>query len=779
MPVRLDQQIQSNGLSDNEADQRRGEFGPNEVEERRPSLWRNVLKKFWSPVSWMLEAVIILQLALGRTTGAMVIAFLLVFNAAVALVQERRAGDALALLKSRLQIQARVRRNGNWVTRSAADLVPGDLIHLRVGDVVPADIVVGEGTASVDQSALTGESVSEITASGSQLFAGSLVRQGEVTGLVSATGSNSYYGRTFELVQSAAAPGHMQTTIFKIVKRLMVFDAAMVTIVVAYALFHGLPLTDTVLFALMMLIASVPAALPTTYTLATATASAALAHHGVLVTRLPAIEEAAGMDILVTDKTGTLTQNRLSYDGATPLAQGIDRDTVLRAAAEASDPATLDPLDSAILAAAKAAGHSFDLSSRQSFTPFDPLTRFSSAVFRDDEGERIAMKGAGSALALNLAITEAQQHRLARAERALSANGARVLAVAAGPVEGPALIGAIALADPPRPDATMVVEAVGHLGIRIVMATGDSEETARAIGTRLGLGNRVCVGGGDSLGDVDQCDLFARVLPADKFDIVKAWQACGHIVGMTGDGVNDAPALKQAELGIAVSSATDAAKAAAGIVLVEPGLNGVTLVVKTGREVHRRMLTYTLNKILKTLVTVSLLTAGLFLTGGFVISSTLIVLLLFTNDFMTMAIAGDNASARQGPQRWDIDELTRLSLAYAVPSSLAAIATFWWIHATAMLDQAGQETTSFLILVLFGQAFLYALRTDGPIWSPAPGLALLLASLADIMIVCGLAIAGLLMAPVPWLVLVQVGAAAILLALGLSILKFTLHQRLS
>lgn len=725
----------------------------------------------------MLEAVVVLQLALGRTTGAMVIAFLLLSNAAVALFQERRTGDALALLKSKQQIQARVRRSGSWETRPAADLVPGDLIHLRAGDVVPADTSILEGSASIDQSALTGESVPEGVGPGSQLLADGLVKQGEVTAWVTATGSNSYRGRTSELVRSTAAPGHMQKTIFAIVKRLMVFDAAMVAIVVGYAIMHGLPLTDTVVFALMMLIASVPAALPTTYTLATATASAALARRGVLVSRLPAIEEAAGMDILISDKTGTLTLNRLSYAGAIPLSENVERDAVLQAAAQASDPATLDPLDSAILSAARAAGLSTDPTTRQSFTPFDPSTRFSAAVYRDVGGERIAIKGAGAAISDRLGLSSEQQQRLQRAELALSADGARVLAVAAGPVADPILLGAIGLADPPRPDAKAVVEALGAQGIRIVMATGDSPETARAIGARLGLGDRVCVASANGLPDIGQCDLFARVLPADKYHIIEAWQARGHVVGMTGDGVNDAPALKRAELGIAVASATDAAKAAAGIVLVDPGLAGVALVVETGRKVYRRMLTYTLNKILKTLVTVSLLTAGLFLTGGFVISPTLVVLLLFTNDFMTMSIAGDHASAQQRPQRWSIEGLTRLSLAYAVPSSFVAIGTFWWIHSTAALDRAGQETVSFLILVLFGQAFLYALRTDGPIWSPAPGKALLIASLADIAIVCGLATAGLLMAPVPWLIVVQVSAAAFLLALGLNLVKMGLHQR--
>lgn len=765
------------GLTDTEAARLRGTYGPNAVAETRVSPLRKLIGKFWGPVPWMLEGVVVMQVALGRYNGGAVIFALLIFNAVVALFQETRAGNALALLERKLQVQAKVHRDGIWRSCPAIDLVPGDIIHLRAGDVVPADARVVEGAINVDQSALTGESLAVSAASGATVFTGSLIKQGEATCIVTATGPATFYGKTFGLVQASNPPSHMQQTIYAIVKRLMIFDAVMVVVVIAFAIMHSLPLADTALFAIMLLVASVPAALPATYTLATATASSDLAHRGVLVSRLPAIEEAAAMDILISDKTGTLTQNALVYAGAIPLAEGYSDVDVLVMAARASDPATLDALDTAIIAAAVKAGHAVDWQSRTGFIPFDPLTRFSAATFRDGHGDLTAIKGAASAIAERLALSPSGITALDAAEQKLTGDGARVLAVAAGPSSGPALVGVIGLADPPRTDAAAVLEQLRALGVRVVMATGDSLETAKAIGRRLGLGENVCTPEAEDLACIERCDIFARVLPVDKHTIVKRWQEIGHVVGMTGDGVNDAPALKQAELGIAVASATDAAKAAAGAVLTDPGLGGVVAVVGAGREVYRRMLTYTLNKIIKTLLIVSLLTVGLFLTGGFVISSTLVVLLLFTNDFMTMAIAGDRVVPAGTPQRWNIDHLTRLSLLYALPAVAAAVAAFWWVHSSTPLSQVQMETVSFLILVFFGQSTLYALRTDGLPWDPMPGRMLVLASVADMVIVVALAAAGWLMASVPLAVIATIAFCALGLCLALSAIRLGISAR--
>ncbi|MEO1766848.1 plasma-membrane proton-efflux P-type ATPase [Thiobacter aerophilum] len=749
----------SRGLSTQEADARRARYGPNAVAEAKVPLWRQLLAKFWAPVPWMLEAVILLQLLLGRHVEAAVIAALLVFNAGVAFLQERRARDALALLRRQLHVTARVLRDAQWQRIAAEDLVPGDIVHVRAGDIVPADLLLFDGAVTLDQSALTGESLPVEAGAGNPAYAGSVVRQGEASGEVTGTGAHTYFGRTAELVRTASAPSHMQRTIFAIVQRLVLFDSLLVGLVLIYALRHRLPLLESAEFALMLLVASVPVALPATYTLATALASLVLSRKGVLVTRLPAVEEAAAMDTLVSDKTGTLTQNTLTLAGVKPLAPEADEAAVLRAAALASDDATQDPLDLAILVPARARGLLRDAPPRADFHPFDPTTRRSEGIYTVAGRAWHAVKGAANVIGPLCRLDAAGQAALEAAERQLGASGARVLAVAAGEAQDLRLLGVVGLADPPRADAADLIARLRTLGVRVHMATGDALETARAIGAQLGLGERVCEARGAGLRDVESCDLFARVLPEDKHAIVQALQQRGHVTGMTGDGVNDAPALRQAELGVAVASATDVAKAAAGVVLTEPGLAGVLTVVREGREVHRRMLTYTLNKVLKTFEIVVFLTLGLWLTGGFVMSSTLIVLLLFTNDFVTMTIAGDRVQPAPRPQRWRVGALVGAAFVFAALCLVFSFGFYWWGRTAWGLDPAQAQTLAFLILVFTNQANVYVLRCDGPLWSLAPGRWMLRASLADVVAVTLLAGLGLLMAAVPWtLVGVLLGA---------------------
>ncbi|WP_449370887.1 plasma-membrane proton-efflux P-type ATPase [Thiomonas sp.] len=748
------------GLSAAEATARLARFGPNAIAEQTVPAWRQLLLKFWAPVPWMLEAVIVLQLLLGRDLEALVIAVLLGFNAVVAFVQEQRAKDALALLRKQLHVNARVLREGQWRQIPAEQVAPGDVVHIRAGDIVPADLRLQGGAVSLDESALTGESLPVDAGAGKPAYTGAIVRQGEASGVVTATGAHTFFGHTAELVRTSSAPSHMQNTIFAIVKRLVVFDAVLVALVVGFALWHHLPPLDTAVFALMLLVASVPVALPATYTLATAVSGQSLAHQGVLVTRLPAVEEAAAMDTLVSDKTGTLTQNRLRYAGAAALAPGADENAVLRAAALASDDATQDPLDLALLAPARERGLLADAPARSAFSPFDPATRRSEGLYTVDGQPWRAVKGAATVVGPLCHLDAQQTAALDAAEQRLAASGARVLAVAAGAGEALNLLGVVGLSDPPRPDAADLIARIKRLGVRVCMATGDSEETARAVGSELGLGTRVChIQPGAAL-DPAQCDLYARVLPEDKHHIVAALQKAGHVTGMTGDGVNDAPALRQAEMGIAVASATDVAKAAAGVVLTDPGLGGVLTVVREGREVHRRMLTYTLNKVLRTLEIVVFLTLGLLLTGHFVISPLLIVLMLFANDFATMSIATDRVHPSAQPQRWQVGRLMGASIVLAVFSLLFAWGVYVWAQAQG-LSLAQLQTVVFLILVFGNQAGIYLLRSDGPLWSLGPSRWMAAASIGDGIIVCWLAVFGVLMAALPWFVVGMVLLATV------------------
>jgi len=762
------------GLTGTEAAARLRQHGPNAVPEARPHPWRVLLGKFWSPVPWMLEATVVLQLALGKSDEALVIAILLVFNALLSFFQENRANRALALLRQRLSVTARVLRDGRWQTITAQELVPGDVVHVRLGDLAPADIRLTEGALLLDQSTLTGESLPVEAGAGATVYAGSTVRRGEATGEVTGTGSHTYFGRTAELVRLAKTESHLTQLILRIVRYLVTLDGVLVVALFLYAIATGLALHDLLPFALILLVASVPVALPATFTVAQAFGAQALARRGVLVTRLSAIEEAAAMDVLASDKTGTLTQNRLTVAALRPFAPH-DETQLLRLAALACDEATQDPIDLTILAAARSRDVLANLPERVKFIPFDPETKRTEAVYRDN-GELRVIKGA----ARTVAALVPGAPDLNRDMEQLAAGGYRVLAVAAG-VETLRFVGLLALEDPPRADSGALVQSLKAFGVRVVMVTGDALATARAVAARLGLGERACAAEALRQGEGDptrDCDVFARVLPEDKFHLVKNLQRAGHVTGMTGDGVNDAPALKQAEVGIAVANATDVAKAAASLVLTNPGLADIMAAIDESRRIYRRMLTYTLNKIIKTIEIALFLSVGVMLTGVFVVTPLLIVLLLFTNDFVTMAIATDHAEPASRPVRWDVRRLVLVAAVLAVLVLALSFTVFFTGRDVLCLPLPQLQTLIFLMLVFTGQGNVYLVRTSRHLWQSRPSRWLLLASILDVVAVSVLAIQGIFMEALsPALVAGLLATVLLYLAL-LDFIKVRLFRRL-
>ena len=734
-----------------------------------------LLKRFWAPIPWMLELAVVLELALGKRIEAGVIFALLVFNVLLSHVQESRANRALELLKVRLRVQARVLRDGNWQLISADQLVPDDRVHLRMGDIVPADVALDEGSLRIDQSTLTGESMPVGKHAGDTAYAGSVVQHGEATGRVAATGSKTYYGRTAELVRVAKTGTHLGQLIFTIIRYLLLLDGVLIAGLLIFAAFAGLPFHDLVPFALILVVAAVPAALPATFTLATALGARELAARGVLVTHLGAIEEAAAMDVLACDKTGTLTANRLTLVAVQPYPP-FDRARLLQLAALASDAATQDPIDLAVLAAGVAVPG--DLV-RQQFIPFDPATKRSEAVFEQGGVVQRAMKGAAQVIAGLAGNPDIRMDVERLAER-----GYRVLAVAGQQDGRTVLAGLLGFEDPPRADSASTLQELKRLGIRILMVTGDSEATALSVAKELGLGTRVsgreALRAGSEADALDH-DIFAGVVPEDKYQLVRMLQKKGHVVGMTGDGVNDAPALKQAEVGIAVTSATDVAKAAASIVLTAPGLSNVVSALETSRRIYQRMLTYTLNKIIKAIEIGVFLTVGVMLTRELIVTPLLVVLLLFTNDFVTMSIATDRVPYSTGPDRWNV---SRMMLAGGILASLVLVFSFAVLFVARdwlALPLGELQTLIFVLLVLTGQGMVYLLRSHGPFWGSRPSRWLLLATGLDIAFVLVLATQGILMAP---LRPVTLGATLLAAAGYLLILDFVkqailAHIRLS
>ena len=727
-------EAESIGLSAEEAATRLRQFGPNSVPERRVSPAGVLLKKLNGPVPWMLEAALLLELVQRRWIEAAIVAVLLVLNAVLSFAQERRAQGALDLLRKRLTVTASVRRDARWQPVPAERLVPGDVVHVGLGDLVPADLHLVRGAVLLDQSSLTGESVPAEADAGKNAYAGSVVRRGEATGVVIATGSASYFGKTAELVATAKSASHLEQLIRGIVAYLIALDALIAVFVFVDAALRSLPLLDIVPFVLMLLVASVPVALPATFTLASAIGALDLAGSGVLVTRLAAVEEAAAMEILCSDKTGTLTENRLTLVGLHPRSPFTETQ-LLAFAIAACDEAGQDPIDQAILAK----GMPSPNVTRLSFVPFDPATKRASATVQVGRDTFTVVKGAP------MAIGPLLQPASLLDDPGSAAAGDRLLAVAVGPEKGLAFAGFLSFRDPVRADSKRVVRALRNLGVRVLMITGDALPTAVAVARDLEIGVRAC--GREALTAPDECDVFAGVLPQDKFTIVRSLQGSSRVVGMTGDGVNDAPALKQAEVGIAVDSAADVAKAAASIVLTRPGLGGVLAAVEVGRRIYQRMLTYTLNKIVKTLEVGLFLGVGFFLTGEMVVTPRQILLLLFTNDFVTMSIASDRVTVSPRPERWNIRALIVSGVVLALGWLALSLGTIgvarWVLHQPVSTVQ----TAGFLVLVLGGQANVYLVRERAHFWRSRPGSWLLAASTLDLTFVILLVTRGWLMAP--------------------------------
>ena len=747
------------GLSKAEAARRLQTLGPNDVPDATAHPWRRLLRMFWAPVPWMLEVAIAIQVAQGDDAAALVIASLLVFNAAIGLVQEGRARHTLTALKSRLALMASVRRDGVWLTVAALDLVPDDIIKLSLGGVVAADVRILEGSVLIDQSMLTGESIPIEIGPGLQTYAGALVRRGEALAVVTSTGARTKFGRTAELVRDAHVVSAQQKAVVRVVRNLAGFNGLVIVLLTIYAYALHMPHAQIIPLVLTAILASIPVALPATFTLASALGASALAKKGVLCTRLSAVDEAAAMDVLCADKTGTLTRNELSI--ATVRAMpGFDESYVLALGALASSQGGQDPVDTVIRQAAQ--GKTLDnLPHLVEFVPFDPSTKMAEAKVTLSAGGGIqrVIKGAFSVIS---PLAQASGAAAAAADE-LAQQGLRVLAVAMGPPTGITLVGLIALSDPPRQDAAALITELSSLGVHTVMVTGDALATAVNVAHAVGMEGQACPAGPIPADVQPQTfAVFAGVLPQTKYELVKVLQTTGHTVGMCGDGANDAPALRQAQIGIAVSTATDVAKSAAGMVLVEPGLAGIVAAVKQGRVTFQRILTYTLNSIVKKLVTVLFLIVGLIMTGHPILTPMQMVIIMITGDFLAMSLTTDNVRPSPSPNVWRIGNLTiaGVLLGLCLLAFCAAVLAFG--HFELALPEGALSSLAFAALIFGSQAMIYSVRERARLWHSRPSNWLMTSSCADVLIATVLSVKGIAMAPLsPGLVAGTLAAAAI------------------
>lgn len=728
------------GLASAEAAARLGRFGPNEIPERKRHWALNFLRKFWGLSAWMLELIALLSLVLGKRTDFWVALSLLIVNAILGFIQESRATAAVASLRRQLDVLARVLREGTWTLVPARMLVPGDVVRVRNGDFVPADLQLIDGNLKIDQSALTGESQELDKSANAILYSGSMVRAGESTAVVTATGTQTYFGRTAQLVETAQPKLHVEAVVARVVKWLFAIVGALVALTLSVSVARGLPLWDTLPIALVVLMSAVPVALPVMFTVSMALGSMELARHGVLITRLSAVEDAASMDVVCADKTGTLTLNVLTFSAALP-RPGFSQDDVVRVAALASSEANVDPIDLAFLRAAKDRNLIPADRKVRAFTPFSAATRRTESVVEWGGTSRRCVKGALRTIAELAGVDAATLAMLEESAAAAAARGIRTLAVAQGGNGGTLeLVGLAQLYDAPRPDSRRLIDDLRGLGVDVKMLTGDALPIGRQISSELGLGEivrstdlRACSSPAQAAALVTAAGGFAEVFPEDKFVVVRSLQAAGHIVGMTGDGVNDAPALRQAEVGVAVSGAADVAKAAASAVLTTEGLSDIVDLVKIGRSIYQRVLTWIVNKISRTILKAGLVVIAFLASGQFIISALGMVVLVFMTDFVKIALATDNVRPSPSPETWEIAPLVRVAVVLGLLMLLEALgllALGWRLFHLGNRD-GHLQTFSFQLLLFFAMFSIVSIRERRQFWNSAPSRTLAAALGAD------------------------------------------------
>jgi len=734
--------------------------------------------KLWAPVPWMLEAAIILEIVLGKYFEAAIIAALLAFNAALLFFQEGRAQATLAALKSRLALNAVVRRDNAWKTIPAAGLVPGDALKLSLGAVVAADARLTTGSVLLDQSMLTGESVPIEAGPGFETYAGALVRRGEAVAEVTATGARTKFGRTAELVRTAHVESSQQKAVLRVVRNLAIFNGCVIVLLVAYAHALKMPVAEIIPLVLTAVLASIPVALPATFTLAAAVGARSLAKLDVLPTRLSAVDEAASIDVLCADKTGTLTQNALTVT-AVRVMPGFTEAGVLGLAALASSEGGQDPVDAAIRAAA-AKNVAKNTPKLIQFVPFDPATKTSEATFTDVSNASMrVVKGAFDVVTHLTAAPSDPASNPQKIADELEARGFRVLAVATGPPAALKLAAIIALSDPPRTDSAALVAELQLLGVRTVMVTGDAAATAAIVAHAVGLQGKVCPPGPiPAAVRPEDFAVFAGILPEGKYNLVQAFQKAGHTVGMCGDGANDGPALRQAQMGIAVSTATDVAKSAAGIVLTKPGLNGIVASVKEGRVTFQRILTYTLNSVTKKIVQVLFLAAGLIVTGHAILTPMLMVIIMLTGDLLGMSLTTDNVRPSPLPNAWRIGSLTIAGVFMGASELVFCVAILAIGKFRMGFGIDTLRTLAFVAIVFGNQATTYTNRERQRLGSCRPSRWLVASSLVDLTIASALAVCGVAMSPLPVLVAGATLLTAVVFAFIVDFAKVPVFRRL-
>jgi H+-transporting ATPase len=712
----------------------------------------------------MIEVAAALSIVIQHYEDFAIIFTLLIVNAVVGFWQEKKADNAIELLKKRLAPKARVLRDGAWHEIPSRELVPGDIVRIRLGDIVPADVKLMKGDYLLaDESALTGESlpvekhVSEIA------YSGAIVRQGEMDAYVVATGISSFFGKTTKLVAEARTVSHFQKAVIRIGNYLIILAAIMVSAVFIAALARQANPLELLQFALVLVVAAIPVALPAVLTVTMAVGAIALAKKEAIVSKLVSIEEMAGVDVLCSDKTGTITKNELTVAEAQAFG-AFEIDDALLYGTLASRAENQDPIDDAVITKAKSIKAVADALGQYSvvdFKPFDPVSKRTEATVQSRDGARFKVSKGAPQVVLSLVFNRAEiENRANEIITAFAAKGHRALGVVKGDEAGNwQFVGLLAIYDPPREDSAETIKTAQKMGLSVKMVTGDHIAIAKQISQEVNLGTNIIPAAAfvdkpdsEARGLIENADGFAQVFPEHKYRIVALLQEKGHIVGMTGDGVNDAPALKKADAGVAVAGATDAAKSAAEVVLTKPGLSVIIDAIKESRKIFERMTNYAVYRIAETTRVLLFLSFSILIFNFYPLTAVMIVILALLNDMPIMTIAYDNVRVQEKPARWNMRGVlivaSLLGATGVVSSFLLFLIGLNVFHLTA----GTLQTLIFLKLAVAGHLTIYLARTGVNHFWKRPLPAGILFATTEITQIVGtlFAVYGVFMAPIGW-----------------------------
>jgi len=750
------------GLPDAEAQARLGEYGYNEIEEREEPLWHRIFRRFWGPIPWMIEAAALLSGMVQKWDDFIIILIMLLVNAGLDFFQEHRALNALAALKAGLAKKVIALRDGSFVTIMVRALVPGDVVKLKIGDIVPADVKLIDGDYLLtDESALTGESLPVEKHLSDVGYASSIVKQGEMSALVVNTGTRTFFGKTTKLVEEAKTPSHFQKAISKIGDYLILLAIGLVIVIFLVSIFRGQNVLEIIQFALILTVASIPAALPAVLSVTMAIGAIALAKKEAIVSKLVSIEEMAGMDVLCSDKTGTITKNALTIGGTKPYAEFSENDVLLFGAL-ASREEDQDPIDKAILAKTKSTPAIEDSINRikvTSFKPFDPVVKRTEATVQGEDGSQFKVtKGAPQAILALIEDKKSISDKLTRDVDEFAIKGYRALGVArTGKENRWQFAGLIGLFDPPRGDSAETIKTAQSMGVSVKMVTGDHIAIAKEISSQVSLGKDIVLPAAfldrpDSEAQrvVEEAEGFAEVFPEHKYRIVQLLQSKGHIVGMTGDGVNDAPALKKANAGIAVEGATDAAKSAADLVLTKPGLSVIIDAIKESRKIFQRMTNYGTYRIAETIRVLLFMTAAIVIFQFYPVTALMLVLLALLNDLPIMTIAYDSVKYSDKPEKWDMRTLLGIATFLGIIGVFSTFGILYIGLIVLNLNPLVLQSFIYLKLSVAGHLTVFVARTKGPFWSVKPAKPLLFAVIATQLVATLITVYGILLPAMGW-----------------------------